>query len=98
MATPFAVEIVSADRIVWSGRAEQLVARTQIGEIGVLAGHEPMLSLLGEGPVRITTPDGDVLTATATDGFLSVEGDVVRIVAREAALPQPDAKTGPGRR
>ena len=86
MATPFAVEIVSADRRVWSGQAQQIIARTRSGEIGVLAGHEPMLALLGDGPVRITTTDDEVLTASATDGFLSIEGDAVRIVAREASM------------
>ena len=37
------MSVVSADREVWSGEARQVVARTTIGEIGILAGHEPVL-------------------------------------------------------
>lgn len=86
MAQPFEVEIVSAEQLVWSGSATQVVARTVDGEIGVLAGHEPLLAVLGDGPVRVTLADGSVLALTAADGFLSVERDAVRVVARQAEL------------
>ncbi|WP_028245147.1 F0F1 ATP synthase subunit epsilon [Pseudoclavibacter soli] len=86
MAQPFDVEIVSAEQLVWSGKATQVVARTVDGEIGVLAGHEPLLAVLGDGPVRVTLADGSVLALTAADGFLSVERDAVRVVARQAEL------------
>ncbi|MCI1207675.1 MAG: F0F1 ATP synthase subunit epsilon [Microbacteriaceae bacterium] len=91
MAASFDVEIVSADRIVWTGQAQQVIARTQIGEIGVLAGHEPVLALLAPGPVRITTPESRLVTVSAADGFLSVEGDAVRVIAREAAVQETDS-------
>ena len=85
------VSVVSADQEVWSGEAKQLVARTVIGEIGILRGHEPMLAILGEGDVRITLEDGKVITARAEDGFLSVEHDVITVVARTAELVNSDA-------
>jgi len=80
------VSVVSADHEVWSGLAKQVIARTTEGEIGILAGHEPLLAILGEGEVRVTTTDGNVVTANAADGFLSVEHDTITIVARNAAL------------
>ncbi|MFT4124317.1 MAG: F0F1 ATP synthase subunit epsilon [Microbacteriaceae bacterium] len=80
------VSVVSADAEVWSGEARQVVARTTEGEIGILAGHEPILAILGAGEVRVTTADGRVVTAHADDGFLSVDHDAVQIVARNAAL------------
>jgi F-type H+-transporting ATPase subunit epsilon len=80
------VSVVSADAEVWSGTARQVVARTQVGQIGVLAGHQPVLGILAEGEVRITTTEGDVVTAKAEDGFLSVQNDVVTIVAGTAEL------------
>lgn len=80
------VSVVSADHEVWSGPARQIIARTLVGEIGILAGHEPILAILGTGEVRITTPDGALVTATADDGFLSVEHDTVVVVARNAEL------------
>lgn len=80
------VSIVSADHEVWNGAARQIIARTTEGEIGILPGHEPILAILGTGDVRVTTVEGTVVTASADDGFLSVEHDTVTIVARNAAL------------
>jgi F-type H+-transporting ATPase subunit epsilon len=80
------VSVVSADQEVWSGDAKQVIARTLIGQIGILAGHEPVLAILGEGEVRITTTSGELITAQADDGFLSVDHDTVTVVARNAAL------------
>ena len=80
------VSLVSADQEVWSGEAKQVVARTTEGEIGILAGHEPLLAILGAGEVRVTLVAGDVVTANAEDGFLSVENNNVTIVARNASL------------
>ena len=80
------VNVVSADREVWSGAAKQIVARTTEGEIGILPGHEPLLGILGAGEVRITPVDGGVLVARAEGGFLSVENDTVTIVAGRAEL------------
>jgi F-type H+-transporting ATPase subunit epsilon len=80
------VEVVAADQAVWSGEAKMVIAKTVEGEIGLLPGHEPMLAILASGEVRITLDSGDQLKATAEDGFLSVENNVVTVVARHAAL------------
>lgn len=80
------VELVAADQAVWTGEAKMVVAKTVEGEIGLLPGHEPMLAILGEGEVRITLEDGNVIKANAEDGFLSVENNVVAVVARNASL------------
>jgi F-type H+-transporting ATPase subunit epsilon len=80
------VSIVSADHEVWSGAAKQIVARTVVGEIGILAGHEPILAILDVGEVRVTTLEGELITATADDGFLSVDNNNVTVVARNAEL------------
>jgi F-type H+-transporting ATPase subunit epsilon len=80
------VSVVAADHEVWSGAAKQIVARTVEGEIGILPGHEPLLAILAIGEVRITPTSGTVITANAEDGFLSVDGDVVTVVAGRAEL------------
>lgn len=80
------VSVVSADAEIWTGDARQVIARTTIGQIGLLAGHEPVLGILAEGNVRITTLDGNVLEVSAKDGFLSMQADVVTIVASTAEL------------
>jgi len=85
-SAPLSVSVVSADQQVWSGEATMVVARTVEGEIGILAGHEPLLAILSSGEVRLTLADGSKVVAEAADGFLSVENDTITIVARKAAL------------
>jgi F-type H+-transporting ATPase subunit epsilon len=80
------VAVVSAERELWTGEATQVVARTTEGEIGILTGHEPVLAILAPGESRVTATDGTVVTARVEDGFLSVQGDTVTIVAGTAEL------------
>ncbi len=80
------VVVVSADEQVWSGQASMVVARTKVGEIGILAGHQPLLGVLSAGEVRITASDGGRIVAHAEEGFISVENNTVTIAARAAAL------------
>jgi len=80
------VSLVSAEQEVWSGEASLVVAKTVIGEIGFMAGHEPVLAILAEGEVRITREDGTKVVANAQDGFVSMADNEVTIVAGTAAL------------
>ncbi|MGZ0711271.1 F0F1 ATP synthase subunit epsilon (plasmid) [Coraliomargarita sp. W4R53] len=83
---PINVSLVSADAEVWSGEASLVVAKTVVGEIGLMPGHEPMLAILAEGQVRITQLSGEKIIANAQDGFVSMEGNDLTIVAGNAAL------------
>lgn len=75
------VDLVAADRKVWSGQARMVTAPAADGEIGILAGHSPLLSVMREGSVRIKTDGGDPVEVHITGGFLSVDADQVMIVA-----------------
>ncbi|WP_199432935.1 F0F1 ATP synthase subunit epsilon [Qaidamihabitans albus] len=81
------VELVAVERRLWSGQATFVVAQTTEGEIGVLPGHEPVLGQLAEGGiVKVTTTDGDTVTAAVHGGFLSITGDKVSVLAESADL------------
>jgi F-type H+-transporting ATPase subunit epsilon len=80
------VEVVAADRLVWSGEATVVNARTAGGEIGILANHMPVLSLLEAGVVEVETVDGETMVAAVDDGFLSVAGNRISILASHAEL------------
>lgn len=82
------VSVVSAERALWSGEAKSLVAKTPEGEIGILAGHEPVLALLVEGPLRIERSDGSKLLVAIHGGFFSVANDSVQIIAELAELAE----------
>lgn len=86
MAGRLNVRVVSADHEVWTGEASMVVAKTLEGEIGIMAGHVPVLAILSTGEVRVSLPGGESIKAAAEDGFLSVENDQVTIVARKAEL------------
>ncbi len=82
------VNVVSAERSLWSGPARMVVAKTPEGEIGILAGHEPVLALLVESPLRIEEPSGAVVLVAVHGGFFSVDRDVVHVIAEVAELAE----------
>ncbi|KNX36625.1 F0F1 ATP synthase subunit epsilon [Luteipulveratus halotolerans] len=75
------VELVAADRKVWEGEASRVFARTVEGELGILPGHTPILSVLVDGEVHIDPIDGQRKTVTVDGGFLSVDNDRVTLVS-----------------
>jgi F-type H+-transporting ATPase subunit epsilon len=80
------VDLVAADRTIWSGPASMVIARTLDGELGVLPGHVPVLGVLESGPVRIKTTEGDTIIAAVHGGFLSIANNNVEILAEAAEL------------
>ncbi|WP_370289949.1 F0F1 ATP synthase subunit epsilon [Nocardioides sp.] len=82
------VELVAADRTVWSGSATMVVARTVEGDVGILRGHAPLLSLLTDATVEILAVDGPAVIAVADGGFISVANDRVSILSEHAVLAE----------
>ena len=74
------VNLVAADREVWSGEARMVRARSVDGELGIMPGHTPLLGVLVAGDIVIHGEGGDQ-TASIESGFISVEHDRVTIVA-----------------
>ncbi|HET9499645.1 MAG TPA: F0F1 ATP synthase subunit epsilon [Marmoricola sp.] len=86
MAENLHVELVAADRLVWSGEASMVVARTTEGDVGVLPNHAPMLSLMVDGVVDVTTEDNETWVAAVDAGFLSVADNRISILAEHAEM------------
>jgi F-type H+-transporting ATPase subunit epsilon len=80
------VELVAADRLVWSGEATMVIARTTEGDVGILPNHAPMLSLLVQGAVDVTTTDNETWVAAVDGGFLSVAHNRISILAEHAEM------------
>lgn len=87
MADALHVELVAADRTVWSGDAAMVIARTVEGDIGVLRAHTPVLSLLTESVVEIQV-DGtdDVVVAAVDGGIISVAANRVSVLSEHIEL------------
>ncbi|MFT4286622.1 F0F1 ATP synthase subunit epsilon [Nocardioides sp.] len=75
------VELVAADRVVWSGEATTIIARTVEGDVGILTGHAPLLSLLADAVVEIDAVEGTTEFFHVAGGFVSVAADRVSILS-----------------
>jgi F-type H+-transporting ATPase subunit epsilon len=81
------VELVAVERMIWSGEARMVIARTTEGELGVLPGHAPLLGELAPGGVvTIRTESGEDLVVAAHGGFVSVTERGVSILAETAEI------------
>jgi len=86
------VELLMPDRSLWSGEAGLVIAKTIDGDIGVQPGHSPVFGILSPGSVvrirEVPGDDnpGDVVRAAVRDGFLSVNGNRVSILASTGEL------------
>src|SRR5438105_10216540 len=81
------VELVSPERLLFSGDAEMVICRTiGGGEIAFLAGHTPFLGALAVAPVRIKTSERDWEQAAVHGGFVHVRDDNVIILSDLAEL------------
>ncbi len=84
MAMTMHVDIVSAEKAIFSGIVESLVAPAEGGEVGVLPRHSEMLCLLKPGQVHIRLPDGEEQLIYVSGGILEVQPHVVTILSDTA--------------
>ncbi|ACU70144.1 ATP synthase F1, epsilon subunit [Catenulispora acidiphila DSM 44928] len=82
------VSLVAADRKVWQGTAEMVIARTTEGDTGVLPGHQPILSILAPSVVSVRGTEEGLREVVVSGGFLSVARDDVSILAESILLPE----------
>jgi len=91
MADALTVDIVGPDRVLWSGTAERVIAPSVEGDLGLLANHEPVLSVLRPGTVRVRGAAGDT-SIEIQGGFVSFDHNVITIVAEQVELETPSAE------
>ena len=86
MAEPMQVEVVSADRVVWSGKSHNIIAKTTDGDIGILSGHSPVLAVLEPSAVVIFAEDGGREVVAVDGGFISVSQGRVSVLSEYARM------------
>ncbi len=84
MAMTVHCDIVSADESIFSGLIEMVIATGSLGELGVTAGHAPLLSDLKPGPVRLIKQNGEEEIYYLSGGYLEVQPNMVSILADTA--------------
>lgn len=81
MAMTVHCDIVSAEKAIFSGLVEQIVANGSLGDLGVQYGHAPLLTDLKPGPVRVRKQGGEEEIYYVSGGYLEVQPNIVTILA-----------------
>ena len=76
------ISVISPEALLFEGDAASVVAPAYDGEVGILTGHAPMLTLLGTGTLRV----GDGARFSVSGGFLQVVDNQVRVVTEKASV------------
>ena len=84
MAMTLHVDIVSAEKEIYSGTAEMVFAPLVTGEVGILPRHAPLLARMKPGEVRVKTATEE-LFFYVSGGMLEVQPHVVTVLADTAA-------------
>ena len=81
---PYPVELITPEGVAFTGDAEMLVVPGAAGELGILANHAPLISLLKPGETRITDEQGGVTRYATDDGYLQVRQNRAVVLVGEA--------------
>ncbi|HST69459.1 MAG TPA: ATP synthase F1 subunit epsilon [Solirubrobacterales bacterium] len=82
------VEVLTPEGEVWSGEARQVSTRTEVGEIGILANHAPVLAALRPTELRLHISEGETKRYAQAHGWLQVYGNRARLLLEEAIPPE----------
>ncbi len=84
MAMTIHVDIVSAEKAIWSGPATMVFAPGVMGELGIAPRHTPLLTRLKAGEVRVQDEHGDEDSYFISGGILEIQPHVVTVLADTA--------------
>jgi F-type H+-transporting ATPase subunit epsilon len=92
--TKFHAEVLTPEGEVFNDDIEMLSTFTTVGSIGVLANHQPLLTLLDPTELRLYRSESDVLRLAQGEGFLQMSGTHALVLVDEAfPLDELDAST-----
>jgi len=77
------ISVISPEAVLYEGTTDSVVAPAFDGEVGILTGHAPMMTLLGKGVLRLGGGGGQRFNVDG--GFLQVADNVVRVVTEKAS-------------
>ncbi len=78
------VDIVSAEKAIFSGQAEMIFAPAVMGEVGIAPRHAPLVTSLKPGEVRLKLPDGKEEFFYVSGGILEIQPHLVTILSDSA--------------
>ena len=81
MALRMHVDVVSAERLIFTGQVEQLHVRGELGELGIFPRHSPLMTSLQPGLLRLVMPENHTESYFISSGYLEVQPHVVTVLA-----------------
>ncbi len=84
MAMSVHVDIVSAEKEIFSGLAEMVFAPAELGEVGISPRHAPLISKLTPGEVRVKVNEKETHEFFVSGGILEVQPHLVTVLADTA--------------
>jgi F-type H+-transporting ATPase subunit epsilon len=81
MAKTLHVDIVSAEQAIYSGEATMVIAPGEVGELGILPEHMPLITRIKPGTVRVKGADGSEEFIYVSGGMMEVQPDMVTVLA-----------------
>ena len=82
------VEVLTPEGEVFERRSAQVSTRTEVGEIGILANHAPLLAALRPAELRLHVSDSETVRYAQAHGWLQVFGNRARLLVEEAIAPE----------
>jgi F-type H+-transporting ATPase subunit epsilon len=86
--TPFPVEVLTPEGQVFAGEVELLSTRTEVGEIGVLAHHAPVLAMLAPAELRLHLSESETKRYAQGEGYLQVHANHALVLVEECIDPE----------
>ncbi len=84
----FRVEVLTPEGGIFDDEVEQVSTRTQVGSLGILARHQPLLGLLEPTELRLYRTESDVVRFAQGEGYVQVTRDGVLLLVEEAMTPE----------
>ena len=85
--TPFRVEVLTPEGSVFDEEVGMVSTRTEVGSIGILARHQPLLGMLVPTELRLYRSESDVVRYAQGEGYVQVSADGVLVLVEEAHTP-----------
>jgi len=85
--TPFPVEVLTPEGQVFAGEVEMLSTRTEVGEIGVLANHTPLLAMLQPADLRLHLSESEVKHYAQGEVYLQLHGNHALVLVEVCIEP-----------
>lgn len=86
--TPFQVEVLTPEGAVFDGEVEMLSTRTEVGSIGILANHAPLLGMLAPTELKLHVSENETVRFAQGEGYIQVADNHALVLVEEAIAPE----------